>query len=98
MPRRLAIIIRIGIGVFFAIAVIHSIVVYQDVATLRRLLSRQQFGVLSPDERRLILADLESSDSNRIASWKVYFRHSLDLESKLSGRVVGLEEVAKLYK
>ena len=91
-------IVRIGIGFVFAIAVIVSITIYRDNASLRRLLSRQQFGVLSPDVRRLVLADLESSDLNRIASWKFYFRHTLALESNLNGRVPQLEELAQLYK
>ena len=75
-----------------------NVFLYQDRNNVVRLFSEQQFGALAPDVRRILINDLESGDTNRIAPWSSYFRHTINLESNLKGQPGDIETLFALYK
>src|SRR5947209_8273478 len=98
MKKRAKILLRIAEVLLVAGSLTTAAVLYQANKGLRLALCEQQFGVLSPDVRRLIINDLASSDPNQIRTWTYYFQHSLELDSNLRGRCYGVEDLFALYK
>ena len=98
MKKIVRIVVQISAGLLLVFAIMISIVLHRDNSALRRALCEQRYGALSPDLRRLIVADLESSDPERIAAWKSYFKHTLDVESNLGLRNPKLSDLLRLYR
>ncbi len=98
MTKRSAVICWTGAGLVFVMSLIASVILYWDNTRLRSLLSKQEPWTLGPDMTRLLVSDLESSDLSRIDPWKFYFRHTIDRQADLQGRVSNIAELINLYR
>jgi len=92
------IVLRLSTAVILLLSVAYSIVLSRDNARLRSLLSQDQPWKLSSDEGKLLLSDLTTSNTANLYSWKLYFEHALELQSKLAGRTLDSETFVDLYR
>lgn len=98
MKRLLLWITRIVLSIIFLAAIAAAVILYHDNRSLLETLSKQKYGVVSSDVRRLIVADLGSGDRQRISEWKDYFQHTLELESNLPPHDLEITDLLNRYK
>jgi hypothetical protein len=98
MRKRVKIAVGIAVLLLLTGSLALNVLLYRDRENGVRLFSEEQFGMLSPGVRKLLITDLESGDTNRIAAWSSYLRHSIDLELNLKGTQRDLEALIALYR
>src|SRR6266403_2065453 len=85
MKTRVTMVLRIAALLLVAGLINTCGVLYLENSTLAQLLTQQQVSALSPDVRKILMRDLESSDPQRLTNWIPYFAHSLELQSNFQG-------------
>ena len=77
---------------------ISCLVLRHDNSNLRKWLSKQQVGTLSPDVLRLLVSDLESSEPRRTKPWAEFFQHMLEVRSQPPLEKLNFENLLAVYR